>query len=178
MSKYLRPRPAVQEKYRINDYIKCYDVLLIRNEQKVGIVTLQEAKKLALTDGLDLVEIVPQAKPPVCKIMDYSKFKYELSLKEKEAKKHNKTTTVKEIRLSPNIAENDLNIKISSIKRFLEEKHSVLIKIKFHGREKAHKDLNIVTKIMGAVSELGICKNKPKFESDSVTCLLDPILKE
>lgn len=177
MYKNTKTKPFVQEKYRINDYIRVPNVFLIRGEKKVGVVSTFEAKKMASEDGLDLVEISPNVKPPVCKIMDYSKFKYELSLKEKEVKKHNKSVSMKEVRLSPNIADNDLQIKISAIKQFLEEKHSVLVKIKFFGREKAHKDLNIITKVIGAVSEYASVKSKPKFDSDAVSCLLDPISK-
>ncbi len=123
----------------INEQIKDKEVRLIGQDgEQLGIMSAREAMKIAVEAELDLVKIAPMAKPPVCKIIDYGKYKYELVRKEKEAKKKQKTVEVKEIRLSPNIETNDLNTKINAAKKFISKGNKVKITLRFRGREMAH----------------------------------------
>ena len=123
----------------INEQIRDKEIRLIGEDgQQLGIMSSREAMKIAREAELDLVKIAPQAKPPVCKIIDYGKYRYELARKEKEAKKKQKTIEVKEVRLSPNIDSNDLNTKIASARKFIEKGNKVKVTLRFRGREMAH----------------------------------------
>ena len=123
----------------INEQIRDKEVRLISEEgEQLGIVSVKEAMKLAKEANLDLVKIAPSAKPPVCKIIDYGKYKYEMTRKEKEARKKQKVTEVKEIRLSPNIDSNDLNTKANMARKFLKKGDKVKVTLRFRGREMAH----------------------------------------
>ena len=123
----------------INEQIRDKEVRLIGADgEQLGIVSSKEAQRLADEAGLDLVKIAPTAKPPVCKIIDYGKYRYEQARKEKEAKKKQKTIELKEIRLSPNIDTNDLNTKINAAKKFIEKGNKVKVTLRFRGREMAH----------------------------------------
>ena len=123
----------------INEQIRDREIRLIgSNGEQLGIMSAREAMKLAEEAELDLVKIAPNAKPPVCKIIDYGKYRYELARKEKEAKKKQKTVEVKEIRLSPNIDTNDLNTKVNAAKKFISKGNKVKITLRFRGREMAH----------------------------------------
>ena len=120
----------------INEQIKAKEVRLISSEgEQLGVVSINEAREKAEEAGLDLVLIAPTAKPPVCKIIDYGKFRYEIARKDKEAKKKQKTIEIKEVRLSPNIDTNDLNTKVSSARKFLEKGNKVKVTLRFRGRE-------------------------------------------
>lgn len=132
------------KRYRTNQYIRVPEVRLINEKGvQVGIVPTAEALKQAQLAGMDLIEISPQAKPPVCKIIDYSKFRYEMSKKEKDAKKKQKNMQLKEVRLRTRIAENDFNVKLKKIRSFLEDGDKVQITVMFSGREMQHKDLGL-----------------------------------
>lgn len=123
----------------INEQVRDKEVRLIGEDgQQLGIMSSKEAMKMAREAELDLVKIAPQAKPPVCKIIDYGKYRYELARKEKEAKKKQKTVEVKEVRLSPNIDVNDLNTKIASARKFIQKGNKVKVTLRFRGREMAH----------------------------------------
>ena len=123
----------------INEQIRDREVRLIgENGEQLGIMSAKEAYKIARDAELDLVKIAPTAKPPVCKIIDYGKYKYEMVRKEKEAKKKQKVIEVKEVRLSPNIDTNDLNTKIGAARKFLEKGNKVKVTLRFRGREMAH----------------------------------------
>ena len=123
----------------INEQIRDREIRLIGEDgQQLGIMSSREAMKIAREAELDLVKIAPQAKPPVCKIIDYGKYRYELARKEKEAKKKQKTIEVKEVRLSPNIDSNDLNTKIASARKFIEKGNKVKVTRRYRGREMAH----------------------------------------
>lgn len=167
-----------KERYRINDYIRCPFVLLIKDEEKLGIVSTDEAKRLARDAGLDLVEISPTTKPPVCKIMDYSKFKYEIAVKEKEAKKNQKQKSIenKQLRLSPNIGLNDLMIKVNNAKKFLAEGNVVQFTLRFKNREKAHKDagFQVVKKAIEELNEVSVVRTHPRLDGDYINCILEP----
>ena len=123
----------------INEQIRDKEVRLIgENGDQLGVMSAREALKLAEEEELDLVKIAPTAKPPVCKIIDYGKYRYELARKEKEAKKKQKTVEVKEVRLSPNIDTNDLNTKVNNAKKFIQKGNKVKVTLRFRGREMAH----------------------------------------
>ncbi len=137
----------------INEQIRDREVRLIgENGEQLGIMSSREAMALAQQAELDLVKIAPTAKPPVCKIIDYGKFRYELVRKEKEAKKKQKVTEVKEIRLSPNIDSNDLNTKANQARKFLAHGDKVKVALKFRGREMAH--MNTGKQILDDFAEL------------------------
>ena len=123
----------------INEQIRDKEVRLIGSDgEQLGIMSAKEAMFKAQEAGLDLVKIAPQAKPPVCKIIDYGKYRYELARKEKEARKKQKVIDVKEVRLSPNIDTNDLNTKVGAARKFLEKGDKVKVTLRFRGREMAH----------------------------------------
>ncbi len=123
----------------INEQIKDREVRLIGEDGKqLGIMSAKDALKRARDADLDLVKVAPQAKPPVCKIIDYGKYRYEMTRKEKEARKKQKTVEIKEIRLSPNIDSNDLNTKINSARKFLSKGNKVKVSLRFRGREMTH----------------------------------------
>ena len=123
----------------INGQIRDKEVRVIaENGDQLGVMPVKEAMKLAQEAELDLVKIAPKAQPPVCKIIDYGKYRYELARKEKEAKKKQKTVEVKEVRISPNIDTNDLNTKVNNAKKFIAKGNKVKVTLRFRGREMAH----------------------------------------
>ena len=159
----------------INEQIRDKEVRLIGEEgQQLGIMSAREAQKLADEAGLDLVKIAPTAKPPVCKIVDYGKFRYELARKEKEAKKKQKVIEIKEIRLSPNIDTNDLNTKISAARKFLTNGDRVKVTLRFRGREMAHMNnsKHILDDFAQALTDVAVIEKAPKVEGRSMTMFL------
>ena len=123
----------------INEQIKDKEIRLIgENGEQLGVMSAKEALKMAKEADLDLIKIAPTAKPPVCKIIDYGKYRYELARKEKEANKKQKVTDVKEIRISPNIDSNDLSTKVNAARKFIEKGDKVKVTLRFRGREMAH----------------------------------------
>ena len=134
----------------------------------------REALKLAEDAGVDLVKIAPTAKPPVCKIVDYGKFKYEQTRKEKEAKKKQKTIEIKEIRLSPNIDTNDLNTKINAARKFITKGDRVKVTLRFRGREMTHMNSSkhILDDFAQALSDIAVMEKAPKVEGRSMTMFL------
>ncbi|WP_330665086.1 translation initiation factor IF-3 [Tepidibacter sp.] len=161
----------------MNEEIRDREVrLLSPTGEQLGIVSAREAQIRANEENLDLVKISPNAKPPVCKIMDYGKFKYEQSRKEKESKKKQKTVTLKEIRLRPSIEDNDLNTKAKQAIKFLSKGDKVKVELRFRGRELGHKDagLVVVNKFIDIVKEVGTPINRPKFEGNRLVVTLDP----
>ena len=159
----------------INEQIKDKEVRLIGQDgEQLGIMSAREAFKLAQEADLDLVKIAPMAKPPVCKIIDYGKYKYELVRKEKEAKKKQKTVEIKEIRLSPNIESNDLNTKINAAKKFISKGNKVKVTLRFRGREMAHiqNSKHILDDFAQALSDIAVMEKAPKVEGRSMTMFL------
>ena len=159
----------------INGQIRDKEVRLIGEDgEQLGVMSAQEAQKLADEAGLDLVKIAPTAKPPVCKIVDYGKFKYEQARKEKEAKKKQKTIEVKEIRMSPNIDTNDLNTKISAARKFLEKGDRVKVTIRFRGRELAHMNDNkyILDDFAKSLEDVAVIEKPAKVEGRTLTMFL------
>lgn len=159
----------------INEQIKDKEVRLIGQDgEQLGIMSAREAMKIAVEAELDLVKIAPMAKPPVCKIIDYGKYKYELVRKEKEAKKKQKTVEVKEIRLSPNIEANDLNTKINAAKKFISKGNKVKVTLRFRGREMAHvqNSKHILDDFAEELSDIAMVEKAPKMEGRSMSIVL------
>ena len=142
--------------------------------EQLGIMPSREALRLAEEAGLDLVKIAPTAKPPVCKIVDYGKFRYEQARKEKEARKKQKIIEIKEIRLSPNIDTNDLNTKVNSARKFITKGDKVKITLRFRGREMAHlaNSKHILDDFAQALSDIAVIEKAPKVEGRSMTMFL------
>ena len=134
----------------------------------------KEAMKLADDAGLDLVKIAPKAKPPVCKIVDYGKYRYEQALKEKEAKKKQRTVEIKEIRLSPNIESNDLNTKMNAARKFIAKGNKVKVTLRFRGREMAHMhdSKHILDDFAESMSDVAVVEKEPKQEGRSISLVL------
>ena len=159
----------------INEQIRDKEVRLIGEDgEQLGIVSSRDALKMAEEAGLDLVKIAPTAKPPVCKIVDYGKYKYEQVRKEKEAKKKQKVIDIKEIRLSPNIDTNDLNTKIGAARKFLTKGDRVKVTLRFRGREMAHMNnsKHILDDIAQSLSDIAVVEKAPKVEGRSMTMFL------
>ena len=159
----------------INEQIRDKEVRLIgENGEQLGIMSAKEAMKLAEEAELDLVKIAPTAKPPVCKIVDYGKFRYEQARKEKEAKKKQKVIEIKEIRLSPNIDTNDLNTKANSARKFLTKGDKVKVSLRFRGREMAHMNSSkhILDDFAELLADVAVVDKAPKVEGRSMTMFL------
>ncbi len=159
----------------INEQIRDKEVRVIgENNEQLGIMSIQEAMKLADEAGLDLVKIAPNAAPPVCRIIDYGKFRYEQSRKEKEAKKKQKVIEIKEIRMSPNIDTNDLNTKIAAAKKFLQKGDRVKVTLRFRGREMAHMNNSryILDDFAAALEDVAVIEKPPKVEGRTLTMFL------
>ena len=159
----------------INEQIRDKEVRLIGEDgQQLGIMSAKEAYKLAQNAELDLVKIAPTAKPPVCKIIDYGKYCYELARKEKEAKKKQKIIEIKEVRLTPNIDTNDLNTKMSSARKFLEKGNKVKVTLRFRGREMAHmsKSRYILDDFAESLKDIAVIDKPSKVEGRSMVMFL------
>ncbi len=159
----------------INEQIRDREVRLIgQNGEQLGIMSARDAYRHAQDAGLDLVKIAPTAKPPVCKIIDYGKYKYELARKEKEAKKKQKIIEVKEVRLSPNIDTNDLNTKIGSARKFISKGNRVKVTLRFRGREMAHMNSSkyILEDFAKELADIAVIEKAPKVEGRSMTMFL------
>ena len=159
----------------INEQIRDREVRVIGADgTQLGIMSAREAFKLAQEAELDLVKIAPTAKPPVCKIIDYGKYRYEMARKEKEARKKQKTVEIKEVRLSPNIESNDLNTKINAARKFITKGDKVKVSLRFRGREMAHvqNSKHILDDFAEALSEIATVEKAPKMEGRSMTMVL------
>ena len=159
----------------INEQIRDREVRLIgENGEQLGIMSAKEAYKIARDAELDLVKIAPTAKPPVCKIIDYGKYKYEMVRKEKEAKKKQKVIEVKEVRLSPNIDTNDLNTKIGAARKFLEKGNKVKVTLRFRGREMAHvqQSKHILDDFAETLADVAVVEKPAKMEGRAMSMVL------
>ena len=156
----------------INEQIRDREVRLIGTDgEQLGIMSAREAMKLAQEAELDLVKIAPGAKPPVCKIIDYGKYKYEQTRKEKEAKKKQRTVEIKEVRLSPNIDTNDLNTKMNNAKKFISKGNKVKVTLRFRGREMAHvqQSKHILDDFAQMLGDIAVIEKPAKMEGRSMS---------
>ncbi len=159
----------------INEQIRDKEVRVIgENNEQLGVMPIEQAMKLAEDAGVDLVKIAPNAAPPVCRIIDYGKFRYEQSRKEKEARKKQKVIEIKEIRMSPNIDTNDLNTKIAAAKKFLSKGDRVKVTLRFRGREMAHMNNSryILDDFAQALADVAQVEKAPKVEGRTLTMFL------
>ena len=159
----------------INGQIRDKEVRVIaENGDQLGVMPVKEAMKLAQEAELDLVKIAPKAQPPVCKIIDYGKYRYELARKEKEAKKKQKTDEVKEVRISPNIDTNDLITKVNNAKKFIAKGNKVKVTLRFRGREMAHmqQSKHILDDFAEMLAEVAVVEKPAKLEGRSMSMVL------
>ena len=164
-------------RYRVNFQIKFSPVMVVKDGENLGTMSADAARNLAKSFEMDLVEVAPNARPPVCRIMDFGKFKYELSIKEKS--KQQKDFVLKEIRMTPGIAENDLGVKIKAAQRFLEGGHKVQVKVMYKKREIPHKQLGyeVLEKFTKGLVELGERKTPPSFSINNKGAILSSTIE-
>ncbi len=162
---------------RINEMIRVREVRLIDEQgQQRGILPTAEALEIAQNSGLDLVEVSPNAKPPVCKLVDYGKFKFEQEKKLREAKKKQKQVKLKEIRMQPKIEEHDLNFKTKHIREFLEEGCKVKVSVRFRGRELAHLELgrDVLDRVLKMLGDSFVVEKRPQMEGRMMSMFISP----
>ncbi|WP_330578001.1 translation initiation factor IF-3 [Romboutsia timonensis] len=169
--------PTISKELAINEQIRDKEIRVISdNGEQLGVMSAKEAQTIANNKNLDLVMISPNANPPVCKIMDYGKYKYEQSRKEKESKKKQKVVNIKEVRLRPGIEANDLNTKANQAIKFLKKGDKVKVELRFRGRELGHKDIGkeVMLKFIDIVKEFGEPTKAPAFEGNNMVVMIDP----
>jgi translation initiation factor IF-3 len=169
--------PPTRDGPRVNDEIRIPQVRLIDQDGEMqGVLTVREAMQRAFAVGLDLVEISPNADPPVCKILDFGKFKYEQQKKRNEAKKKQKVIEIKEIKVRPNIDENDYQVKMRAMKSFIEEGDKVKVTLRFRGREMAHQDIGVrvLERIRAEMDTTSKVEQMPRMENRQMVMVLSP----
>jgi translation initiation factor IF-3 len=170
-------RPPERDLTRINERIRVPEVRLIDDEgNQVGVMKTPDALRFAQERDLDLVEVAPDARPPVCRVLDYSKYKYEQAQKQKQARKHQQQITVREIKFRPKIAEHDYDTKKSHVERFLRHKDKVKVTIMFRGREVTHPDrgVAILDRLADELAELAVVEQRPIQDGRNMTMMLAP----
>ncbi len=162
---------------QINEQIRDKEVRLLDGTTQIGIVPVQEAQRMAYDKGMDLVKISPNAVPPVCKIMDYGKYRYDCIKKDKETKKNQKIVEVKETQLSPTIDIGDINIKAKRTKEFLEQGNKVKIVCRMKGRQQAHPEIgmSVVTTFLEKIADSCVVEKAPVHEGRNITAFVAPI---
>ncbi|MFL5252848.1 MAG: translation initiation factor IF-3 [Rhodopila sp.] len=169
--------PPTRDGPRVNEEIRIPQVRLIDQDGEMqGVMTAREAMQRAFAVGLDLVEISPNADPPVCKILDFGKFKYEQQKKKNEAKKKQKVIEIKEIKVRPNIDENDYQVKMRAMKSFIEEGDKVKVTLRFRGREMAHQDIGVrvLERIRAEMDATSKVEQMPRMENRQMVMVLSP----
>ncbi|QWT47707.1 translation initiation factor IF-3 [Azospira inquinata] len=170
-----------QKTHRVNEEITVPEVRLIGEEgEQVGVVSIRAALSMAEEAGVDLVEIAPLAKPPVCRVMDYGKFKYHEAKKQHEAKQKQRQVQIKEIKLRPGTDENDYQIKLRNMTRFLGEEDKVKVTLRFRGREMAHQDIGMrqLERIKADLGTVAVVEQMPKMEGRQMVMVLAPAKKK
>ena len=169
--------PPTRDGPRVNEEIRIPQVRLIDQDGEMqGVLTVREAMQRAFAVGLDLVEISPNADPPVCKILDFGKFKYEQQKKRNEAKKKQKVIEIKEIKVRPNIDENDYQVKMRAMKSFIDEGDKVKVTLRFRGREMAHQDIGVrvLERIRSEMDTTSKVEQMPRMENRQMVMVLSP----
>lgn len=180
MASKRRKKAKIKKFYQVNQYIKSPKLRVVDEKAvQIGVLSLQEALKLAQEKGLDLVEVAPKADPPVAKIIDFAKFKYQLKQKIASGIKKSKTQNLKEIRFTPFIAENDYNIRIKRATQFLEDGDKVKLVVKFVGRQITRKEFGkaLMKKAIKALNEFSTVEREPTFQGKLFIATLSPIKK-
>lgn len=168
---------STEKKPRVNDEIRSHEVRLIDGEgQQLGVVTTAEARKISEEAGLDLVEVSPEAKPPVCRIMDYGKYKFQMSKRKAAAKKKQKQIQIKEIKIRPGTEEADYQVKLRNITKFLENGDKAKVTVRFRGREMSHPELGLqlLRRMLADIGEEATVEQHPKFEGRQIVMVLGP----
>ena len=171
------PQPAAKEGPRINEEIRVREVQLIdKDGANKGVTEITAAIAMAQEAGLDLVEIAPNSTPPVCKLLDYGKYKYQAQKKAAEARKKQKVVEIKEIKLRPMIDDHDYDVKMRSMKRFFEEGDKVKVTLRFRGREMAHQELGtkLLERVKGDTGTIAKVESEPRFEGRQMIMVLAP----
>jgi len=171
-------RAIKEQRVRINEQIRISPVRLIDDEgEQVGIVSVEEARERAAAKGLDLVEVAPEARPPVCRLMDYGKFKYEAARKAREARKKQHNVQIKEVKFRPGIEDHDYDFKTRHARRFLEEGNKVKLTMMFRGRQMSHPELGleVLQRVTEDLQDLGKVEMHPMREGRTMTMVLAPI---
>jgi translation initiation factor IF-3 len=166
-----------RDKTRINERIRVPEVRLINEKgEQIGVLKTDAALKYAQERGLDLVEVAADSRPPVCRVLDYSKYKYEQSLKAKQSRKHQQTITIREIKFRPKIAQHDYDTKKGHVERFLRHHDKVKVTIMFRGREREHPERgrDMLLKLAGELQELGTIEQTPLLDGRNMTMVLGP----
>ncbi len=170
-------RPPERDTTRINERIRVPEVRVIGDDgTQIGVMKTEDALRYAQERDLDLVEVAPESKPPVCRVLDYSKYKYEQAQKQKAARKHQKQIVIREIKFRPKIAEHDYATKKGHVERFLKHKDKVKITIMFRGREQSHPERGtmILDRLAGELEELAVIEQRPNLEGRNMTMVLGP----
>ncbi|HET7321942.1 MAG TPA: translation initiation factor IF-3 [Longimicrobiaceae bacterium] len=170
----------MNERTRVNQQIRISPVRVIDPEgEQLGILPIERALEIAEEQNLDLVEVAPMARPPVCRIMDYGKFKYEEQRKAREARKNQHQVQIKEVKMRPGIEDHDFDFKIRHARRFLEEGNKVKLTMMFRGRQMAHPELGreVLERVVGEIEDVGKMESAPSMEGRSMTMLLAPLTK-
>jgi translation initiation factor IF-3 len=171
-------RAIKDQRVRVNDQIRISPVRLIGGDgEQVGIVSLDEAKQRAEDAGLDLVEVAPEARPPVCKLMDYGKYRYEEQRKAREARKKQHTVSIKEVKYRPGIEDHDYDFKTRHVRRFLEDGDKVKVTMMFRGRQLSHPELGleVLERVAAAVEDLGKVESQPTREGRTMSMVIVPL---
>jgi len=173
----LKAKPSIAHRIAVNQRIRAREVLLIgEGEEQLGIFPLGEALKIAREHGLDLVEVAPTAKPPVCRLLDYGKYKYEQTKKERKVKKSQKVGLLREVRFRPKIEEHDLQAKIRTVRKLLEEGNKVRVQVRFRGREVIYPELGwkVLRKVAEALKEEAVSSNHLVKDARNIALILSP----
>ncbi|MDP3789110.1 MAG: translation initiation factor IF-3 [Candidatus Omnitrophota bacterium] len=168
---------TIQIRVRVNEGIRIKEVRVIgENGEQMGVIATNDAIRMAKESGLDLVEVAPKASPPVCRIMNFSKYKYEQEKKERLARKKQRVIRIKEIKLKPNIEENDYQVKLRHLKEFLGRGDKAKVTLIFRGREMAHTDigLKVMNRLMKDLSEIAEPEKIPTLENKAMVLILNP----
>lgn len=168
---------VISKELMINEKIRDREVRLIGSEgEQLGVVSIKEALEIASEKSLDLVKIAPTAVPPVCKVMDYGKYKFELTKKEKEQRKNQKVITIKEVRVTPNIDDHDFFTKVNNAIKFLKAGDKVKVTVRFRGREVTHSKLGevLLVRFTEEVKEVGVIEKRPKLEGRNMFMFISP----
>lgn len=168
---------SINKDLRINEEIRVREIRLVSDDgQQLGVVPIKEGLRIAVEQGLDLVEVAPQAKPPVCRIMDYGKYKYEQSKRDRDARKKQKIIEIKELKLRPKIEDHDFQVKVKNAQRFLLDGDKVKVTMMFRGREISHSELgrDLSLKFFKIVEDQAIMEREPRIEGRNMIMILAP----
>lgn len=168
---------GIKEQLRVNEMVRAREVRLVSETgEQLGVFSSRDAQRIAQERGLDLVEVAPAARPPVCRIMDFGKYKYEQSKRDREARKKQKVVTIKEVKMRPNIEDHDFEVRRRQTEQFLKEGDKIKATIMFRGREVVHSELGrkVLDELLAAVKDICVVERAPKLEGKNMIMILAP----